>query len=697
VSKAEKSALQELVAHLQSMTEKHGECNYQVPGLWNHFNYSGTIIDNGDDKYSVNPYSFFLECIQNEILPGAEDGVNYHSSISLEKGENSGGDWIRESIIYGMMVRATTSYSHNGDTSIEPQNSDGYRETGTFLKTILLLPVLKKMGINTLYFLPITKYSNYKKKGELGSIYAAKNFFGIDPNLHDPICGGSDEDVDKDFKAFMEAAHIMGMRVVLDFIPRSCARDNELILEHPDWFYWIKTEVQDTYGPPQVPSCGFQIPDLTTLERMYSTPEVLDHISKFSWSPDKLDPEKWTKLVKKVKDEKIEAFVDLIAKEFGVITPPAFSDWLNDTQPPWDDVTFLRLYMSHPRDSVPYLKDPENQPPYIMHDIIKASNFPGEEKNQELWDTISDIMPHFQRDFGVDGVRVDMGHALPRELEKAIIDNARKVDPDFSFIAEEFVTDNDKKAKFSGYNILLGDLWWKEPRVSEGHFKNMLTEVLPKLELPVFGCSETPDTPRAMARDGGSKFSKISIALNAFMANSSPFINSGQEIFEIQPTNLGLDNSPEGRYMLPDDDPFNGKLAFFDYTAFHWNGAETCADYIGRIHAIRSRHQGQLNDISNYRQINQWENHNEFLGLAWILPEVKKALVVMANGRYNSDFGYHVNMGEICKDLDVKGKKIEVLVSSEDSLTELANTIDGNNSLSVNIPAGGVYVCLVGE
>ncbi len=40
-----------------------------------------------------------------------------------------------------------------------------------------------------------------------------------------------------------------GMRVMLDFVPRTAARDNNLILDHPDWFYWISIDEMNDFAP----------------------------------------------------------------------------------------------------------------------------------------------------------------------------------------------------------------------------------------------------------------------------------------------------------------------------------------------------------------------------------------------------------------------------------------------------------------
>jgi len=68
-------------------------------------------------------------------------------------------------------------------------------------------------------------------------------------------------DVQEQFKALVQAAHLLGIRIVLDFIPRTAARDSDLIKEHPDWFYWIKIEELASYKPPYVPELPFKIPD----------------------------------------------------------------------------------------------------------------------------------------------------------------------------------------------------------------------------------------------------------------------------------------------------------------------------------------------------------------------------------------------------------------------------------------------------
>ncbi len=49
-----------------------------------------------------------------------------------------------------------------------------------------------------------------------------------------------------------------------------------------------------------------------------------------------------------------------------------------------------------------------------------------------------------------------MGHALPHEMTKEIMEKARAVDPDFGFIAEELSNHGAKLQKKLGYNMVIG-------------------------------------------------------------------------------------------------------------------------------------------------------------------------------------------------------------------------------------------------
>ena len=59
-------------------------------------------------------------------------------------------------------------------------------------------------------------------------------------------------------------------------------------------------------------------------------------------------------------------------------------------------------------------------------------------------------------------------------------------------------------------------------------------------------------------------------------------LNSGMCIGEVQPMNLGLGKSEKGRYALHDDDPMQGRLAFFDVYRMHWcKERDICSEVAG--------------------------------------------------------------------------------------------------------------------
>ncbi len=590
--------------------------NYCIPKIWLFENYTGPTRFDGEKVY-VEPASY-LRSICEWILSHKREGVKYNQSLALINNENDR-SWIRKSTIYSAFVRTTAAFNHKGFGRFEQDDILGYRESGTFLKMIALLPHLVKLGIDAIYLLPVTKSSNLFKKGEVGSPYSVKDFLKLDELYHDPLLEGWN--VNDEFIAFVEACHILGIRVLLDFIPRTAARDCNLIIEHPDWFFWIKLEELSNYKPPVIPELGFCQPSFEEMRSIYDKPQVQEHLKKFTFDPKTLDPVKWERLVKNVNEEN---FIYEIAKEYGIVTAPGFSDWINDPQPTWDDVTFLRLYMDHPQTANGKVSN--EQPPYVLFDVIKASRFPGKKPNTELWNYIASIIPYFQRKFGIDGIRLDMGHALPDELEQMIIKNARDYDPGFVFIAEELEMHRASEARQAGYDVIIGNSWWMLPRVPDKTYE-FIQNVAPEVHLPYMAACETPDTPRVVSRNNGEKLKHLLPFLCAFAPNGVYMVNSGQEVEERQPMNLGLDNDFCGRYMLSCEDEFNGKLAFFDHFVFHWKETETMS-FLAELAKVRKMF-SKIMFTGTYKPVYlNWQD-GKFVNTSYW--KGKEGIVVLAN------------------------------------------------------------------
>jgi len=142
--------------------------------------------------------------------------TNYHNNLKseLQRGECK---------ILAIIPRSFTAKDYNGNDYIEEGE-----EIGTFLKGIDRLDEIKEAGFNTLLILPIHTPGKLKAMGTAGSVYAPKDLLSIDPNLIEHDDPRSDKE---QFKAFIDACHERGIRVMLD-LP-SCA-SYELFLNRPD-------------------------------------------------------------------------------------------------------------------------------------------------------------------------------------------------------------------------------------------------------------------------------------------------------------------------------------------------------------------------------------------------------------------------------------------------------------------------------
>ena len=116
-------------------------------------------------------------------------------------------EWARDAVIYQINTRQFT-----------PE--------GTFKAAQMQLPRLKQLGVDILWLMPIHPIGEVNRKGTLGSPYAIKDYFGVNPEF------GSEAD----FRAFVDAAHAQDFKVILDWVANHTAWDNPLVTEHPDWY-----------------------------------------------------------------------------------------------------------------------------------------------------------------------------------------------------------------------------------------------------------------------------------------------------------------------------------------------------------------------------------------------------------------------------------------------------------------------------
>jgi cyclomaltodextrinase len=116
-------------------------------------------------------------------------------------------EWVKDAVIYSAYLRSAS-------------------KEGTFKGFEKRIPELKEMGVTVIWLLPIHPVGIKNRKGKLGSPYAVKDYYGINPEF------GTIED----FKNLLNTVHENGMKLIIDLVANHTSWDSKLIVEHPDWF-----------------------------------------------------------------------------------------------------------------------------------------------------------------------------------------------------------------------------------------------------------------------------------------------------------------------------------------------------------------------------------------------------------------------------------------------------------------------------
>ncbi len=115
-------------------------------------------------------------------------------------------EWIRAGVIYEINPR---TFSTSGDfRGIESRLDD-----------------LKRLGVSILWLMPINPMGQLKKKGSIGSPYAVRDYYGINPTY------GTKEDL----KRLVAEAHRRGLHVILDIVANHTSWDSQL-MKTPEFY-----------------------------------------------------------------------------------------------------------------------------------------------------------------------------------------------------------------------------------------------------------------------------------------------------------------------------------------------------------------------------------------------------------------------------------------------------------------------------
>ena len=112
------------------------------------------------------------------------------------------------------------------NASIYQLNTRQFSEEGTFKAAQTQLPRLKDLGVDIIWFMPIHAIGEKNRKGNLGSPYAVKDYYSVNPEF------GTLQDL----KDFVNEAHKLGIYVILDWVANHTAWDHPWITSHPEWY-----------------------------------------------------------------------------------------------------------------------------------------------------------------------------------------------------------------------------------------------------------------------------------------------------------------------------------------------------------------------------------------------------------------------------------------------------------------------------
>ena len=127
-----------------------------------------------------------------------------HDNKTEKKGNSS---WSKNATIYEVNIRQ-------------------YTPEGTFNAFSESIPRLKKMGVKILWIMPINPIGVKNRKGTEGSYYSIKDYEAVNPEFGTM----------KDFRALVEKAHSLDMKVILDWVANHSAFDNVWTVDHKDWY-----------------------------------------------------------------------------------------------------------------------------------------------------------------------------------------------------------------------------------------------------------------------------------------------------------------------------------------------------------------------------------------------------------------------------------------------------------------------------
>jgi len=158
-------------------------------------------------KMNKKLFSLLVLCIAIFIVSCEQGNKKNDKNTKEEMTVTSHHDWSRNANIYEVNIRQ-------------------YTPEGTFDAFRAHLPRLKEMGVDILWIMPIHPVGELNRKGTLGSYYAVRDYKAVNPEFGTL----------QDFNELVDAAHKLGMKVIIDWVANHTSWDNVWVEEHEDYY-----------------------------------------------------------------------------------------------------------------------------------------------------------------------------------------------------------------------------------------------------------------------------------------------------------------------------------------------------------------------------------------------------------------------------------------------------------------------------
>jgi cyclomaltodextrinase len=157
----------------------------------------------------MNPYQGLLRSLR--------------STVSLALGLLVGTSSLRSEDLSQLTARPVPQWLRAGVVyEIFPRN---FSAEGNFNGITARLDELKELGVTVLWLMPIHPIGEKMRKGSLGSPYAVRDFYAINPDY------GTAEDL----KRLVKEAHRRELKVIIDIVANHTAWDS-VMMQHPEFY-----------------------------------------------------------------------------------------------------------------------------------------------------------------------------------------------------------------------------------------------------------------------------------------------------------------------------------------------------------------------------------------------------------------------------------------------------------------------------